>query len=233
MFKPQYQRSTDTIPSPLTLSEAIQRRDAKEREFLDEDPAVSTSLSTRALGPLAIHPYNSKGKAKTRNVNGKEKLNGSSSSSKKERRSRDVNGRWSYGNEDPSGDRGIDGVEVSWPTSTWSDEHPFRPIHSSSQAPQNGMSSTSTSYLHEGEYLHQIRSIPPIRSLDEQADRPSSNIYHPTFHPHEEATTWPGQYTGPASGFLQAHGPFGQIPGHNTGRIIYSQQDPNDSNAIR
>jgi hypothetical protein len=198
--------------------------------MLEEDPAISNSISMK-VSTFSAHPYAPKAKAKTRVVNGKDKTNGSASASRRERRQRDVGGRWSFLNDDGIGD--LEGVEVSW--AAWSND-PYRPALP--HTVQNGMS-ISTSYAHEGEFLPHIRPIVPIRSREEgvaEPPLPHDYPHQPTFHPQDGTpASWPGQYTGPASGFLQPHaphGPYGHIP-HNPGRTIYSPQPRPDSGGFR
>jgi hypothetical protein len=195
--------------------------------MLEDDPAISTSVSSRPSGSFSTHSYASKGKGKLRAVNGKEKPNGNASSSKRERKPKDVNGRWSYGDVDMDVDRAVDGIEVSWNPGSWSeDPTTLKPTMSHPIPTQNGMLASPLSYL------AQARANVPIRSEDEQpAERSSSSSHtfphgHPTFHPQDDtvpSTSWPGQYTGPASGFLQPNGSFHHIRA-NPGRTIYSSQ---------
>jgi hypothetical protein len=227
---------TDTIPSPLPLCEALQRREAKEKEILEADPAMSSWAPGQL--PNSVHGnYSSasKGKGKARAVNGKEKSDGDGI--KRERRSREFNGRWSYTNGDGGENTGTDGIEVTWPPCTWPDEQPpFRPT--SHPPAQNGADSISVGYAREGD-LEAIR--PPggrtvasaARPLDDPMEFFPSVSYsgqQTAFSAQGEA--WPGQYTGPASGFLHPHGSFVRI-GPNPGRTIYSQQQSTDSSSFR
>jgi len=70
----------ETIPSPVSLSEALQLRELHEKEMLEDDPALAAPT---ALSSTVGHaPSTSKPKAKKPAVNGKDKQNrhGSSSS---------------------------------------------------------------------------------------------------------------------------------------------------------
>lgn len=63
-------------------------------------------------------------------------------------------------------------------------------------------------------------------ALPQQPPAPAPAPLPQVFHPQDEA--WPGQYTGPASGFLQdTRGPFDRVV-QNPGRTIYSQQHPQE-----
>ncbi|KAJ7250879.1 hypothetical protein B0H12DRAFT_657744 [Mycena haematopus] len=63
----------ETIPTPVSLSDALQLRELHEKEMLDDDPALAapTALSSNA-GPT---PSTSKPKAKKPAANGKDKQN--------------------------------------------------------------------------------------------------------------------------------------------------------------
>jgi len=163
-----------------------------------------------------------KSKGKNRAVNGREKGDGSTSGVKIERRPRDSNGRWSYANGNTEETTGVDN-DAAWPPCTWPEEQvPFRPPPT--LPTQNGVSPASlpVGYLPEGEFEPtRPPAIPVIRSRDEQTELSSPPYQQTSFLSQDER--WPGQYTGPASGFLHPHGPFGPIPA-NTGRTIYSQQ---------
>jgi len=203
----------DTIPSPLSLSDALQRREAKEKELLEEDPAISTSLSVSLSGS-----YTSKGKGRGRMANGKEKLNGSTSSNRRDSRSRDTKGRWSY--DFHPGSTRADSAEGSWTPCTWSDERAtFRPT--SAQMPaQNGVEARKLSPLPDPFVPARPHIVVPRDGRPELA--PPSHNPHPASAFLAANETWPGQYTGPASGFLQdPRGSFGRVS-PNPGRTIYS-----------
>jgi hypothetical protein len=225
----------DTIPSPLPLGEALQRREAKEKEILEADPAMSSWASGHLPNSVpGSYSSTSKGKGKARAVNGKDKSDGGVI--KKERRPRDFNGRWSYMNGDSGENTGADGIEVTWPPCTWPDERlPFRPT--SHSPAQNGAASISVGYLREGD-LDTIRptggrNITPVaRPLDDQLEFSSSVSYSGQQNAFPQGEAWPGQYTGPASGFLHPHGSFVRI-NPNPGRTIYSQQQRTDSSSFR
>ncbi|KAF8636023.1 hypothetical protein AX15_000183 [Amanita polypyramis BW_CC] len=65
----------DTIPSPISLTEAIQLRQAKEKEMLEDDPALAINPSLPVMFPS--QNGSSKGKGKGRSAaNGHGKING-------------------------------------------------------------------------------------------------------------------------------------------------------------
>lgn len=221
---------SDTIPSPLSLSDALQRREAKEKELLEEDPAMSTSLSV---------PNTSKGKGRSRLPNGKEKPNGSASSSRRDSRSRDTKGRWSYGHP-AEGRAGSN--EEGWTSCTWSEERaPFGPPLAGAPhriPSQNGVTPGRLSPI-------EIRSdqFVPVRPhmIVPRDERPGPELVSSSHHPPHPPSTfliandseiWPGSYTGPASGFLQnSRRTFGRVS-PNPGRTIYSHHHPNESGSF-
>jgi hypothetical protein len=76
----------DTIPAPMSLAEAIQLRQAKEKEMLEDDPALAVNPPAPTLFPLQNGASSLKPKGKGRNaVNGHEKTNGKASSATQER----------------------------------------------------------------------------------------------------------------------------------------------------
>lgn len=69
---------TDTIPAPLTIADALQMRGAKEKELIDEDPALGssstpyTSSYSTPTHPGSTQPFvSNRGKTKVRLTNGK------------------------------------------------------------------------------------------------------------------------------------------------------------------
>ncbi|KAK7469226.1 hypothetical protein VKT23_003715 [Stygiomarasmius scandens] len=82
----------DIMPTPMSLTDALELREAREKELFNDDPSQAQSTSTahnRAYNPnTMLHPSlssmshtNSKPK-KSRSANGKEKANGSTPSSR-------------------------------------------------------------------------------------------------------------------------------------------------------
>lgn len=210
----------DTIPAPLTLSEALSLREAKEKELLEEDPAMAAPASihptTSASAPLA------RTKAKARS-NGSEKLNGSMSVGQGRRS--DSRSRRSH---DDAGDGVVD-VDGDGAWSEWADRQVLS--RSGSDLPhrsgRNGLGVLSA--VARPSPLANGHSVVPSRSGTNTPRSREDTSEQPSPRPHvsrssEEASPWPGQYTGPASGFLQGPGgPFGRVA-QNPGRTIYSQQ---------
>ncbi|KAJ6584974.1 hypothetical protein B0H19DRAFT_404929 [Mycena capillaripes] len=85
----------ETIPSPVSLSEALKLRELKEKEMLDDDPALAAPTPYSSTAGYA--PSTSKPKAKTRAPNGKEKQNRNGSTSRDPSQV-----RWDYGDTPPS-----------------------------------------------------------------------------------------------------------------------------------
>lgn len=216
----------DTIPAPVPLAEALAMRDAKEREL---DPAMSTSLSVHPTSASAPIANTQKNRGKSRNVNGPEWRNGSASTGGHERRPEN---RVQHGhdgtNMNGTLDEGRHGVWGEWAdghnSSRYGLEH-ARPSHI------NGVVSVSTHVPppSNGHSTAPSRSgtITPARSREEAFGSRSPPRHFPDSHNSPllaQEESWTGQYTGPASGFLQGPGgPFGRVA-QNPGRTIYSQQ---------
>ncbi|KAF7982905.1 hypothetical protein HWV62_25170 [Athelia sp. TMB] len=126
----------DTIPHPMSLADALERREMKEKEDLDLDPAVSTSTLVQPMASLSTAPSNHsfapkpKVKARPSNGNGKEKANGSASAAKREGKKR--------GRAETNGDaheavrassRPNRGTRAA-PREEWPDIHPAEPVSS-------------------------------------------------------------------------------------------------------
>jgi hypothetical protein len=196
-------------------------REAKERELFEDDPAMSTSLSMQSTSASAPVANTQKIRGKSRTSNGPEGRNGSASTGGRERQlALNVNGVY-----DPHrhGDLG-----------EWADrQNPSRyavPV-GQSRPPHNGVASILTRLPppSNGHSTAPSRSgtITPAQSREEPSGSHSPPRHFdsrnsPLVLPQEEA--WAGQYTGPASGFLQGPGgPFSRVA-QNPGRTIYSQQ---------
>jgi hypothetical protein len=91
------QAPADIVPYPVPSSKALLKREAREKEILEEDPAMLTStllqaaMSASATGSQSYASSSSRAKNKGRTVNGRERMNRTSHGSKREKRSRDVN----------------------------------------------------------------------------------------------------------------------------------------------
>jgi len=210
----------ETIPHPMTLTDALERREMKEKG-VDMEPAISTtstmpSVSFSALG--ASHSFVSKPKGKSRVVNGREKVNGSASTGRKDsKRKRDSNGDASGSARTSS--RPNRGTRAA-PRDEWPDVRPAEPVsHPSGSLLANGASPYR--YARQPQWAANQTTM---RS-DDFIEDPHSRRVEPRYvspPPREDGDGWNGgQYAGPASGFLQQ--PFNHVVA-NPGRTIYSQQ---------
>ncbi|KAF8964228.1 hypothetical protein BDZ97DRAFT_1919179 [Flammula alnicola] len=236
---------SETIPAPIPLARALMLREAKERELLEDNPAMALPYSVPSVipspdpeAPVALpKPKKSRSSA----VNGKEKTNGTASTSTSSKRGSKKPPKTNLQSQDmdttiaptPSTTAvaALNG-SLEWQAHTGAaNGHPSEPVHNRRSA-RNGLSSASASsslppppanghapgmpisdtsqYTPEGGY--------DIDSLHSPPRDPDSRSQSP---PYDH--TWPGQFTGPASGFLQGSVvPFGRAP-QNPGRTIYSQ----------
>lgn len=223
---------SDTIPACISLAEALLLRQRKEREMLEDNPAMALSFPMPSSAPTPdAEPTMSdipKSTKRSRITNGKEKPNGSASTG-----TRHVKRSTDAGHQMQNVDIEFLSVDKEWdmgpPNLGESSNHP-RSTH-------NGISSASASSsipppLINGHSPGITRSLtPPLTqngsehdAIPLQSQYPDSRSRSPTppFHAHNDPA-WPGQFTGPASGFL--HGPvasFGRAT-QNPGRTIYSQ----------
>ncbi|KAF5382584.1 hypothetical protein D9615_002784 [Tricholomella constricta] len=205
-----------TIPAPVSLSEALLMREAKEKEVFDEDPTASSSI--RPFTSASAPP---KTKVKARNT-----TNGQASGSISARHDRRPDSRA------PSSSLPSDDRERDETYSDWVDTHAPRTGAAHSIIIQNGRLSLPArpSPLANGHTTAPSRSgtLTPAVS-HEPSENASPHHYQPSrssplVAQEETHQPWPGQYTGPASGFLQGPGgPFGRVA-QNPGRTIYSQQ---------
>lgn len=198
-------------------------REAKERELFEDDPAMSTSLSAH---PPSASASAHKNRAKSRNVNGPERRNGSASTSGRERRPENrayddanVNGTFDGDRHGTWGER-EDGCNPS----RYGLDH-------SRSTPVNGMTSVPTrpppsNGRHSTAPSRSGTITPALPREGAFGSRSPPRHYHDSRNsPQEE---WTGQYAGPATGFLQGPAaPFGRVA-QNPGRTIYSQQQRAD-----
>ncbi|KAG6816808.1 hypothetical protein H0H87_002777 [Tephrocybe sp. NHM501043] len=198
----------ETIPVPISLSEALSMRTAKEREVIDTDPSA----------PSTVRPSTSASASASKKV--KSRLNGTAP--KHDRRS----------------DKGLRTssapIDVDSTYSDWTDTRPPRAGGRPAISIYNGRLSVSArpSPLANGHSASTAPSrsgtLTPAQSHD-QSDRASPQHQSPAAaspFPGQSEENWSAQapYTGPASGFLQGPGgPFGRVE-QNPGRTIYSQQ---------
>jgi hypothetical protein len=197
----------------------------KEKDTVDTDPAISTTLSMLNLPSILSsslpHPFIPKPKVKTRVTNGKEKLNGSTSAGKKESKPKEKKVRTAESNEDANGSaisRPNRGTRAA-PREEWPDVRPAEPTgHPSGALLSNGASPYR--YARQPQWAANTTTM---RSDDFVEDPHSRRVEHRYISPPREGDGWNGgQYTGPASAFLQ---PFHRVV-PNPGRTIYSQQQP-------
>lgn len=201
----------------MTLAEALERREMKEKD-IDIDPVSTSSMLPSVSFPTsgASHSFASKTKAKSRVTNGKEKVNGSTSTGRKDsKRKRDSN-------DDASGRtsaRPNRGTRAA-PRDEWPDVRPAEPVsHPSGSLLTNGASPYR--YARQPQWAANQTTM---RS-DDFIEDPHSRRVEPRYvspPPGEDGNGWNGgQYAGPASGFLQQT--FNHVV-PNPGRTIYSQQ---------
>jgi hypothetical protein len=227
---------SDTIPTCITLAEALSLRQRKEGML--EYPTVAPSLPmTSAPSPddeptMSDSPKHLNRRQRLEAKQAREKANGSVSTGTLNVHSSER--PTSAGHQMQDVDVEFLSVDKEWEDSAshgGESSNPSRPIH-------NGVSSTSD-----------FSSIPPpinghssgiSRSLtpplpqngSEHGAIPLQSCY-PDSHSHSHSPSpplnaqndpaWTGQFTGPASGFLQGSVvPFGRA-NQNPGRTIYSQ----------
>ncbi|KAH7928397.1 hypothetical protein BV22DRAFT_1030694 [Leucogyrophana mollusca] len=210
----------DTIPEPISLSEALERREAKEKEILEANPAMSSTLQTQPPPATSISQPNGKPKAKSRPAtNGKEKTSGSASvsSTKRDHKRRDDR-------RQPSLDNHIDGADADpvWSASASRGARGKR-SDQEEELDDDAVNGASHHRSNDVSWVGTASSPRHTSGSQRSGSRSSYDLPESSTH-HEYPSSWPGQYTGPASGFLQdPHGGFGRIA-QNPGRTIYSQQ---------
>ncbi|KAI9058327.1 hypothetical protein FKP32DRAFT_1597411 [Trametes sanguinea] len=235
----EFQFLHDTIPTPITIVEAMARRAAREREMLADDPAISAGPpSSPPLMPSTPSASTSisiaRAKPKVRHSlpaqpNGKQKVNGSvsaadtpasastsSASAAARQRYRDSNGRWRKGGTTANGAR----AEAT-PSSTGTRAGSARIRNRSARAREAAEAAESVSHASHQNGAHPVANGRSASSASMHQDlhaSPGSGI----------GST--GQFTGPASGYLDdgsrlsANGRSSITD--NPGRTIYSQQRP-------
>ncbi|KAF9220944.1 hypothetical protein BS17DRAFT_292248 [Gyrodon lividus] len=203
----------DTIPEPIALSEALERRQVKEKEDLETNPAMSSTVHLQSTPPapmLSASQGNGKPKAKSRPFNGKEKSSASASASTAaqgdHRKQPIIN--------DLPDDYGSASVVRS------SSGRVIRSTRAARQSMTDDASGLTNGSTHSREQDSWSGSTSPRRPS--ASHRSPYDIHDST--PQSFASPWPGQFTGPASGFLQdPQSTFGRMT-HNPGRTIYSQE---------
>lgn len=213
----------DIIPRPISVADAFERRQAKEKELLEDTPAISSTSTyipsfVTSTGLALTNAQKGKAKAKT-TTNGKPKPARSNTSSMTKRQKEKAERQQANGAEtaesEPTGPPSAS-ASTSSRTRKPRQEKPKQSHPAPLQEPKPEVE------------LNGPNGFPPIPS-------PPWSV-HP-IHPHV-ATRPPfpngnelppppplppaQHFMGPASGFLQDHRlPFG---GDNAGRTIYSQR---------
>ncbi|KAI0822256.1 hypothetical protein BC628DRAFT_1340865 [Trametes gibbosa] len=237
--RPEYKFLEDTIPRPISITEAMALRAAKEREILQDDPAISAALRSSppflpnnpGLSASTSRPHPRARQSLPAQMNGvhKPKANGSglvgvggasastSTTASGRQRVRDSNGRWR---------RTANGSHSeATPTSTSSTRAGSARIRNRSararEAAEAEQSSDHVAYQNGAALAANGRSASSASM--HQAD---VNVSPGSAGQSEQWTA--GQFTGPASAYLEESGrlPFsgrGSMSG-NPGRTIYSQQ---------
>ncbi|KAH9854659.1 hypothetical protein C2E23DRAFT_817429 [Lenzites betulinus] len=235
----EYKFLEDTIPRPISITAAMALRAAKEREILEDDPAisaalpssppflpnnpsVSASISTTRPNPRARQslPAQTNGVQKPK-ANGSASAGGASASASTtasgRQRIRDSNGRWR---------RTANGSHSeATPTSTTSTRAGSARIRNRSArareaaeaeepnsraAHQNGTPAAANGRSASSASMHQDVNVSPGSAT--------------------QSEPWTsGQFTGPASAYLEESGRLPSFNGRggisgNPGRTIYSQQ---------
>jgi hypothetical protein len=198
---------SDTIPQPLTVADAFERRAAKEKALLEDNPAIASGSTyipsfVTPSGLALTNAQKGKGKSKA-TTNGKPKVNGSSTNGTVRARQRDKHGRYSNGGD------GLESMDAANGTSGAS----------------RRKSRTSRADANEAEHTDQQAYLAEENGYQQAPHSSWPATQHPpdsTPSPRQEGRWSPQHYLGPASGFLQDHRlPFGT---ENPGRTIYSQR---------
>ncbi|KAJ7505332.1 hypothetical protein B0H11DRAFT_416003 [Mycena galericulata] len=180
----------ETIPSPVSLSEALQLRELKEKEILEDDPALVAPTTTTYSSTAGYTPSTSKPKVKSRVPNGKDRQNRRGSSSRSESRAHSQV-RWDYEDTPASNGHGQGaamtstrgGRESGW--TRWPNGQNFIPVNPLPAAPlHNGFNSLA----------HQPPSMPSINGHTPLPPRPRDGETSPAQqHPNywqRSASPW-------------------------------------------
>ncbi|KAF8895523.1 hypothetical protein BD779DRAFT_1660310 [Infundibulicybe gibba] len=194
----------DTIPPPISLSEALHLRKEREKELLADDPTLPAPPATGS-----VHTTLAGGAQRTKEKS--RATNGSASASSRREKAR--------------GHQHLDGSDE--PSSNGNASRPNRDRLQPSHSNGTPASDRRPSPLANG-HATSSRSgtVTPAIMREDHLERVSSPQPHHQSHtppfPPDETWTGHGQYTGPASGFLQGPGgPFSRASS-NPGRTIYS-----------
>jgi len=228
---PNFNFLQDMVPTPMPLTAALERRAAREKALADDDPAIAPPevqlLKVDSPAPQSIS-QNSKPRIKSRQANGKEKVNGSASANSG-RRVRDSKGRWSQGSQNGDADANVGGGSVSANVATRPSSARIRNRSSRASEAQQSLSAGVNGLPRQnGTSSASYDGMPP----PPPPPRLSHNANHHAPASIRSEDPWPSpHYTGPASGFLDDrrllfNGSRGGGMTDAPGRTIYSQQRP-------
>lgn len=211
----------ETIPHPMSLSEALERRETKEKEMLEMDPAVSAALPIPAItsistsGPSFSNPP--KSKVKSRGTNG---VNGSVSAAKKESKPRERKSRGGERNGEASGSARTSSRSNRGTRAAPRDEWPeVRPAEATGH-PGGAILANGASPYRYSRQPQWAANTTTMRSDDFVEDPHSHRVVSPS---RDEGDGWNGgQFAGTADAYLSP--PAFSPPVPNPGRTIYSQQ---------
>lgn len=196
----------DIIPGPISLSEALERRNTKEKEDLETNPAMSSATQSTFPGStLSAGQLNGKLKSRSRPANGKEKTSVGATLQTEHRRQPGVF-------DPPDDPASADVVRSS----------SGRVIRSTRAARQDEAdddeSGLTNGFACSRDHDWSGSASPRRLPTSNRSPHEIHNSSPPSFTP-----PWPGQFTGPASAFLQdSQSAFGRMV-QNPGRTIYSQ----------
>lgn len=222
---------SDTVPSPIPLADALRIREEKERMMLEDDPAMAGPVTAPPLPAptpqVAVSaPSTQKSKGKSRAMNGVDKTNGSASAStsRRERRHPVAQQRSANGNDDTATSHNDwDDMDGHGPSRAANEES--RPARNGATSASRARPSPSTNGHLDSTTISRSETHTP--AVDDEI-LSSANARNARSTSYEENEHWPGNFTGPASGFLQGPGgPFSR-PALNPGRTIYSHQSRAD-----
>lgn len=211
----------DTIPEAISLSEALERRENKQKEDLAANPAVSSCIqgqsSSSAPIPSGRHA-NGKAKKKSRLPQEKDKSARSSPSAHDGDHSKDLEMEVDDNSE----------VNHVIPPSRSSSGRVIKASRAVREGMQESISGNGVNgSAHQSDPVEPWSgSASPPRTTS--AQRPAYDYQQQPFPP-----SWPGQYTGPASGFLQDPSRAWTYVKQNPGRTIYSQQSRPENTTYR
>ncbi|KAI6114044.1 hypothetical protein F5141DRAFT_1002373, partial [Pisolithus sp. B1] len=197
----------DTIPEPISLSEALERREIKLKEDLAANPAVSSFFIVSPYPSLVSTPTERR-KRRVAHPRKRTNLHVAVQVHTTEITAKIWKWRWMISSE----------VNHVLPPSRSSSGRVIKASRAVREGMQESMSGDAVNgSAHQPDPVEPWSgSASPPRTTS--AQRPAYDYQQP-FPP-----SWPGQYTGPASGFLQDPSHAWTYVKQNPGRTIYSQQ---------